>query len=47
MITKMIELLLTNEEIASPEDIEIILRVKNNEDYCDYTITYPKNKDHE
>ena len=45
MITKKLELILTTEEIESPEDIEIKLRITSEDDPEEevvYTITYPK-----
>ena len=49
MITKEVKLVLTKEEINSPEDIEIKFHVQsetdpNNEEGVTYTITYPKEK---
>jgi len=44
MIKKRVEVVLTQEEVDSPEPIQIILSVKvgNEEEAVDYTITYPK-----
>lgn len=45
MITKKVEIILTPEEVESPEDIEIKLRVgfqDDPEEEVIYTITYPK-----
>lgn len=47
MITKKVKVILTEEEINSPEPIEIVLDVcseidPNNEEGVTYTIEYPK-----
>jgi hypothetical protein len=44
MIKKQLECVLSQEEISSPEDIEIILSIKieGEEGQIDYTINYPK-----
>ena len=49
VITKEVSLILTQEEIDSPEDIQIKFHVHSetdpkNEEGVTYTITYPKNK---
>lgn len=46
-IKKEAKISLTNEDIESPEDIQIVLTVQGpsgEDDAVDYTITYPKNK---
>jgi len=42
MITKLVKVHLTEEEIDSPEPIEIILEVHDKEGHIAYVITYPK-----
>ena len=47
MIKKFTEVIITDEEIKSPEPIQTILRIrrKDSDEYCDYTINYPKEKE--
>lgn len=47
MITKIVEITLTREEIDSPEPIELVVSVHSEDDIekdsgVSYTITYPK-----
>ena len=49
MIRKELKIVLTKEEIESPEDIEMLVHVMSeddpdNEEGVTYTITYPKEK---
>ena len=48
MITKRLECSISQEEVNSPEDIQIILSVQiEGEESVDYTINYPKSTSEE
>ena len=42
MIIKGVEVLLTKEEIESPEPISIVIDITDGDDVITYTIDYPK-----
>ncbi len=51
-IIKKIKVILTKEEIESPDDIKMIFQVREegeegDDEGVDYTVTYPKTADHE